>query len=224
MLMINKDKILRVLLYDLSGRLLITTSSVYFPRDFFKIKGAELVMLKGKDFPIIPKGENIDAIFEYRDGTRVKHRTSMDLCTEYQINFHVREGELLPERRRSFKITVDFDGNSPFYIRGEELFPFEAPVELHFVNLNVGGVFFNSNSQFEKGDQVMLSFFGGDMKLLAEVLRVQRNENGEIEGYGCQFLNASQSQEERLAKFILDCQILERERQKLSNGKRKINK
>lgn len=218
--MINKDKIMRVLIYDLGGSLLLTTSSVFFPRDFFKIRGTELVMLKGSDFPIIPKEDTIEAIFEYRDGTRVKYRTSIDLCTEYQINFHVGEGEVLQERRRSFKITVDFDGNSPFYIRGEELYPFDAPVELHFVNLNVGGVFFKSNSEFEKGDQVMLSFFGGDMQLLAEILRVQRDENGEVEGYGCQFLNASHAQEEKLAKFILDCQVIERERKRTSGGGR----
>lgn len=220
MLMINKDKIMRVLIYDLGGRLLLATNSVFFPRDFFKIKGTELVMLKGSDFPIIPKEDTIEAIFEYRDGTRVKYRTSIDLCTEYQINFHVGEGEVLQERRRSFKITVDFDGNSPFYIRGEELYPFDAPVELHFVNLNVGGVFFKSNSEFEKGDQVMLSFFGGDMQLLAEILRVQRGEDGEVEGYGCQFLNASHAQEEKLAKFILDCQVIERERKRTSSGGR----
>lgn len=220
MLMINKDKIMRVLIYDLGGKLLLATSSVFFPRDFFKIKGAELVMLKGNDFPSIPKEEPVDAIFEYRDGTRVKYRTSMDLCTAYQMNFHISEGEVLQERRRSFKITVDFDGKSPFYIRGEELFPFDSPVELHFVNLNVGGVFFKSNSEFQKGDQVMLSFFGGDMQLLAEILRVQRDNDGNIEGYGCQFLNASQAQEEKLAKFILDCQVIERERKKASSRKR----
>ena len=70
--MINKDKISRVLIYDQKGRLLVTTKSVSFPKDFFKIKGQDLVMLKGSGFPLISKGEYIDVIFEYINGTRMK--------------------------------------------------------------------------------------------------------------------------------------------------------
>lgn len=210
--MINKDKIVRVLVYGIGvgEKLLLSTKSVYFPKDFFKIKGMELVMLKGSDFPLISKGEPIHTIFEYKDGTRVKYKTTVDLCTEYQMNFHIGEGEVLQERRRSFKITVDFDGRSPFYIRGEEMFSFDAPVELHFINLNLGGVLFSSSSAFECGDQVMLNFLDGEMQLLAEILRIQKDENGNLVGYGCKFLNISQAQEEQLARFILECQKMER--------------
>ena len=212
--MINKDKISRVLVYDSKGKLLISTKSVFFPKDFFKIKGKDLVMLKGSDFPLISKGENIEAIFEYINGNRVKYETTVDLCTEYQINFHVGQGEILEERRRSFKVSVDFNGLSPFYIRGEEMYAFDDPIMLHFVNINLGGVYFNSESEFEPGDQVMLNFLDGEMQLLAEILRVQKNEEGGIDGYGCRFLDVNQTQEERLARFIFDCQVLERERRK----------
>ena len=212
--MINKDKISRVLVYDSRGKLMISTKSVFFPKDFFKIKGKELVMLKGSDFPLISKGENVEIIFEYINGNRVKYSTTIDLCTEYQVNFHVGQGEVLEERRRSFKVSVDFDGLSTFFIRGEEMFAFDDPVMLHFVNINLGGVYFKSSSEFEKGDQVMLSFLDGEMQLLAEILRVQKNDEGDIDGYGCRFLDVNQSQEERLARFIFDCQVLERERRK----------
>lgn len=212
--MINKDKISRVLVYDAKGKLMISTKSVFFPKDFFKIRGKELVMLKGADFPLISKGENIEVVVEYITGTRVKYDTTVDLCTEYQVNFHVGQGEVLEERRRSFKVSVDFNGLSPFYIRGEEMYAFDDPIMLHFVNINLGGVFFNSNSEFEAGDQVMLNFLDGEMQLLAEILRVQKNDEGEIDGYGCKFLDINQSQEERLARFIFDCQVLERERRK----------
>ena len=219
--MINKDKINRVLIYNSVGRLLISTKSVYFPKDFFKIKGAELVMLKGSDYPVIAKGERIEAIFEYLNGDRILYKTTVDLCTEYQMNFHVFEGEMLQERRRSFKVTVDFNGMSPFYIRGEEMFSFDDPVELHFINLNLGGVFFDSSSDFEPGDQVMLHFLDGEMQILAEVLRVQRAEDGSVAGYGCRFMNVSQAQEEKLARFIFDCQVIERERMIAAKEKKK---
>ncbi len=212
--MINKDKISRVLVYDSSSKLIISTKSVFFPKDFFKIRGKELVMLKGSDFPLLSKGENVEVIFEYLNGNRIKYETTVDLCTEYQINFHVGQGEALAERRRSFKVSVDFNGLSPFYIRGEEMYAFDDPIMLHFVNINLGGVYFTSESEFEKGDQVMLNFLDGEMQLLAEILRVQKNEEGNIDGYGCRFLDVSQAQEERLARFIFDCQVLERERRK----------
>ena len=212
--MINKDKISRVLVYDSKGKLLISTKSVFFPKDFFKIKGKDLVMLKGSDFPLISKGENVEIIFEYINGNRVKYDTTIDLCTEYQVNFHAGQGEVLAERRRSFKVSVDFNGHSPFYIRGEEMYAFDDPIMLHFVNINLGGVYFNSDAEFEKGDQVMLNFLDGEMQLLAEILRVQKNDEGNIDGYGCRFLDVNQAQEERLARFIFECQLLERERRK----------
>lgn len=220
--MINKDKIVRVLIYSIGvgEKLLLATKSVYFPRDFFKVKGTDLVMLKGNDFPVISKGDPIHAIFEYKDGTRIRYQTSIDICTQYQINFHISEGEVLQERRRSFKITVDFDGMSPFYIRGEEMFSFEDPIELHFINLNLGGVLFSSNSTFECGDQVMLSFLDGEMQLLGEILRVQRDEDGNLVGYGCKFLNINHAQEEQLARFIFECQHMER-RNKQNNPEKK---
>ncbi len=211
--MINKDKISRVLVYDIKGKMLISTKSVFFPKDFFKLKGMDLVMLKGADFPLISKGEQIDVIFEYINGTRMKYTTSVDLCTEYQINFHVGDGIALEERRRSFKINVVFTGVSPFYIRNEEMTAFDEPLEISFVNLNLGGAYIRADFNFEVGDQVMLNFLDGEMELLADILRVQKKtDSDETDGYGCKFLNINQSQEERLARFIFECQLIERER------------
>lgn len=218
--MINKDKISRVVVYDIKGKLLITTKSVTFPKDFFKIKGKDLVMLRGTDFPLISKGEYIDVIFEYINGTRMKYTTSVDLCTEYQINFHVGEGVVLEERRRSFKINVDFQGKSPFYIRNEEMFTFDFPVTIDFVNLNLGGAFFRSSFEFQKGDHVMLNFLDGEMDLLAEVLRLQMKPDSDIlDGYGCRFLDVNHAQEERLTRFIFECQLIERERMRNEQGR-----
>ena len=218
--MINKDKINRVMIYDLNGKLLLMTASVFFPKDFFKVKGTDFVMLKGSDYPVLPTSTPIDAVFEYATGTRVKYRTSIDLGTEYQMNFRVSEGEVLEERRRSFKIMVDMDGQSPFFIRGEEMFSFANPVELKVVNINLGGVLFSSDSDFEPGDQVMLDFMDGEMKLLIEVLRIQRGLKGDIEGYGCKFIDITESQEEKLAKFIMDCQVLEREKRMAAESRK----
>lgn len=214
--MVNKDKISRVLVYDIRGNLLVSTKSVSFPKDFFRIKNKDLVMLKGSDFPLISKNENIDVIFEYINGARIKYRTTIDICTDYQINFHVGEGISLEERRRSFKIQVSFEGTSPFYIRDDDMLTFDEPVVLHFKDVNLGGVFFTCDEEFEKGDQIMLSFLNKDMEILSEVLRVQKDADGKILGYGCRFINVNQTQEEKLARFIFDCQLIERERKRKS--------
>lgn len=216
--MINKDKISRVLIYDINRALLVSTKSVTFPKDFFKIKKQDLVMLKGTNFPLISKNEYIDVVFEYTNGTRVQYRTTVDICTEYQINFHVGEGVALEERRRSFKIQISINGVSPFFIRAEEIFNFDNPMILNIKDINLGGVFFSTNEEFEKGDQIMLSFLDGEMEILSEILRVQYSPEGEIEGYGCRFINVNQSQEERLARFIFDCQLIERERKRKTSG------
>lgn len=218
--MINKDKISRVLIYDQKGRLLVTTKSVSFPKDFFKIKGQDLVMLKGSGFPLISKGEYIDIIFEYINGTRMKYTTSIDLSTEYQINFHVGEGIALEERRQSFKINVSFDAIIPFYIRSEEMVTFDSPVTVSVVNLNLGGVYFRSVFDFEEGDQVMLNFMDGEMELLTDILRAQKKPDSDtVDGYGCRFLNITQAQEERLARYVFECQLAEREKLKERNSK-----
>ena len=219
--MINKDKISRVMIYDLNGKMLLATASVFFPKDFFKVKGTDFVMLKGGgDYPVLPTGTAVDAVFEYATGMRVKYRTTIDLGTEHQMNFRVADGEVMEERRRSFKIMVDMDGQSPFFIRGEEMFSFAKPVELKIININLGGVLFSSDSDFEPGDQVMLDFLEGEMQLLMEVLRIQRNKDGSVQGYGCQFMDVTESQEERLAKFIMDCQVLEREKKMAAESRK----
>lgn len=213
--MIKKDKIGRVVIYDSQDRLLLTTKSVFFPKDFFRIKGRDLVMIKGSGLPLIPKDEYISAVFEYINGMRMKYKTSVDLSTDQQMNFHVGDGVALEERRASFKINVEFNAVSSFYIRNEEIISFEKPLDVHICNINLGGVYMKTDFDFEPGDQLLLVFFGGEMELLTEVLRVQ-NKIGkdEVDGYGCHFLNITQTQEERLARYIFECQIAERDKQR----------
>lgn len=218
--MIKKDKIGRVVIYDDQDRMILATKSVYFPKDFFRIKDRDLVMIKGSGLPLIPKDDYITAVFEYINGVRMKYKTSVDLSTEYQMNFHVGEGIALEERRASFKINTEFDVVSPFYIRNEELINFDKPLNIHVCNINLGGVYMKTEFDFEPGDQLMLHFFGGEVELLTEVLRSQKVFGTDvIDGYGCHFLNITQSQEERLARFIFEIQIAEREKLKQQQNK-----
>lgn len=221
--MIKKDKIGRVVIYDNKERMLLATKSVYFPRDFFRIEDRDLVMIKGTDLPLIPKDEYIVAVFEYINGVRMKYTTSVDLSTESQMNFHVGDGIALEERRASYKINIEFEVPSPFYIRNEEIVSFDKPISIHVCNINLGGVYIKTDYDFEVGDQLMLLMFGGEMELLTEILRAQKVLGTDtIDGFGCRFLSITQSQEERLARFIFDCQLAEREKQKQKRDKEEL--
>ncbi len=219
--MINKEKVMKVDIYNKDGKRLISTKSIFFPKDFFKIRGQELVVIKTKDLPELNKKEPIVAVFEYINGNRYRFETTVDISTDMQLNFHVGEGELLEERRNSFKLNVEFDGVCRFYERPDEsetpVF-FDEPLPLHFLNINLGGVLFSADFDFKPGDHVNLYFMNGDLDLIGEILRAQYNADKELVGYGCRFLNTSQSQEETIAKYILDCQIAERERRRAKMG------
>jgi hypothetical protein len=215
--MINKEKIQKLTVYDINDHMLfsVTPDKISFPKDFFKLNKTDLVVIKAKDLPVFFKGTQITVIFEYLTGLRMKYPTSVELGTEVQMNFRVGDGIALEERRRFYKVPVDFTGTATFMIRDDEVTPFEPPITLRFYDLNLGGVFFNSNDfEFVAGDQLQIIFIDGEMTLLTEVLRIQKNPDNTIKGYGARFLTVTAVQEERLSRFIFDCQLAERERRR----------
>jgi hypothetical protein len=215
--MINKERIQKLTVYDVNDRVLfsVPADKISFPKDFFRIKQADLVVIKAKDLPVLFQGAKIVVIFEYLTGLRMKYITEVDLGSETQMNFHVGEGLALEERRRFYKVPVDFYGTATFMIRDEEITPFEPPLPIHFSDLNLGGIFFScSTYDFLQGDQVQAVFIDGEMSLLSEILRVQKNPDDTIRGYGARFLTITGAQEERLSRFIFDCQLAERERRR----------
>ena len=222
-LMISKEKIKKVDIYDSKGTRLVTTSSISFPKDFFKVKGQELIMIKAKDLPYLNKDEPITAIFEYVNGTRIKYITKIDISTDMQMNFHVGDGEILEERRRSFKVNTEFNGICKFYERdsqSEDPIDFEKPLNVHFFNINLGGVLFFAEFDFELGDRVNLCFMGGDIDLIGEVIRKQYSNDQQetFIGYACKFIDVSPVQEEKIARFVFNAQVLERDKQKAKGG------
>lgn len=218
--MINKEKISKVDLYDGNGNHFLSSKLISFPKDFFKIKREELVVVKDKNMPQINKDEHITAVFEYMNGTRIKYVTKVDLCTEMQLNFHVDEGIILEDRRKSYKVNFPFDGICSYFERGGEPVTFDPKLPLHFFNINLGGVLFNADFEFETGDMVnMLFMFNGiPIELNSEILRLQNDTDGNFVGYGAKFLEVSSQQEELLAKFIFQCQVSEREKKQNKFG------
>jgi hypothetical protein len=219
--MINKERIQKLTVYDTNDHVLfsVPVDKISFPKDFFRMKKADLVVVKSKDLPVLFQGTKIVVIFEYLTGLRMKYLTEVDLGSDSQMNFHVTDGLALEERRRFYKVPVDFDGSASFVVREEEVIPFEPPLDVHFSDLNLGGIFFScAEMAFLKGDQVQTTFIDGEMTLLSEVLRVQKNPDDTIKGYGARFVTITSAQEERLSRFIFDCQLAERERRRKLEG------
>lgn len=214
--MINKDKIQRVDIYDGSGKRVLSTKAFSFPRDFFKIKGYELVAIKGNDLPILSKGDQITVIFEYLNGTRIQCNTRIDLSTDLQLNFHVDDGMVLEERRGSYKVNTPGAFAKLLHIeRGEEeITDLEEPFSAAILNINLTGVLMKCDIPLNVGDIVRLKLLDDPIELNAEILRLQLNNDGELMGYGCRFLDVTAPQEEKIARFIFNCQLAERERRK----------
>ena len=214
--MINKDKIQRVDIYDESGKRVLSTKSFLFPRDFFKIKGYELVAIKGNNLPQLSKGEHITVIFEYLNGTRIECRTKADLSTDLQLNFHVDDGMILEERRGSYKVTTPDAIAKILHIeRGEdEVIDPEEPYIASIININLTGVLMKCDIELNVGDLVRLKLLDDPIELNSEILRLQLDNSGELIGYGCRFLDVTPPQEEKIARFIFNCQLAERERRK----------
>lgn len=214
--MINKDKIQRVNIYDGSGKRVLATKAFSFPRDFFKIKGYELVAIKGNDLPILSKGDQITVIFEYLNGTRIQCNTRIDLSTDLQLNFHVDDGMVLEERRGSYKVNTPGAFAKLLQIkRGEEeITDLEEPFSAAILNINLTGVLMKCDIPLNMGDIVRLKLLDDPIELNAEILRLQLDNDGELMGYGCRFLDVTPPQEEKIARFIFNCQLAERERRK----------
>lgn len=212
--MINKEKITRVDIYDANDVRVISTNSVEFPRDFFKIKGYELVVLHGNNLYLFKMDERITAIFQYTNGTRIKCDTKVDISTPQQLNFHVDDGIVLEERRRSFKVKTMEPAFISAIKRNEESIALESPCGVTILNINLGGVLMKCDMELFPEDIITMKVLAEAMELQAEVLRKQLDNDGGLVGYGCRFLNVTHPQEEKLARHIFECQLAERERLK----------
>ncbi|MBQ7959486.1 MAG: PilZ domain-containing protein [Oscillospiraceae bacterium] len=132
------------------------------------------------------------------------------------MNFHIGNDYIvMEERRNSFKVYIDVPAKISSYKRNEDIYDFgPPPLEAVIKNINIGGIFFNGNYSFAHGDIVTINFIKDDFVVDAKILRIQRDEAGNVMGYGCCFDGISQQDEQIISKFIFECQLAEREKEK----------
>ena len=84
------------------------------------------------------------------------------------------------------------------------------------VNISAGGVCIRTKEEYETGDKLMLKAHlipgKGVTPLLCEIRRASAKRGGNFE-YGCQFLELSKTEEDQIAKAIMDMQRSQLKRQ-----------
>ena len=205
--MLEKEKILKIEIYDSKEKFITATKVFSFPKELFKAKGTVLMLFKSNALGKLKKGDTAILIFEYINGTRHRCQTRIDKAEKSE--YEVRIGELteIKERRASFKVST----NEPVIIyksKSEK----EEGKDGKILNINLGGVLLKYDDGLVVGQEIYLNMLGGELELRTRILRRQLDAGGKFVGYGCQFLDVEPHEEEIIAKFILQCQVEERKR------------
>ena len=133
----------------------------------------------------------------------------------------LRSGDtrVLEERRRFFKIKVHEKGKALFFVRDEKTIRFDEPLTIEVLDINVGGVFLmcdQDKAEFMLDDLICVEidlFMDYPLNAAVKVLRVQRDSEGNICGYGCEFQGLTAAQEDYIGRFIYKVQSEQRQKE-----------
>lgn len=212
MLLIFGSKVIKVEVLDDRGKVLVTSEKGFvLPRDMSDSDA--IVIIKEKGLPELERNRIVSVVTTTKSADRVMYHGAVSMSIDTQMNIRLLQAgemELLQERRRFFKIKVDEGGRVLFFVRDEKTVRFDEPLYISVRDINVGGVFIMCGEyEFMLGDLLCFDIdLGTDVPLnaAARVLRVQRNADGEITGYGCEFQGLTGSQEDAIGRFILKVQ------------------
>ncbi len=207
-MLLNKEKISKIEVYDAKERHLGTTRIYSFSKSLFKSSTVGMT-IKCNNLPNLKKGDSVMIIFEYVNSQRYRAVTKIDSATKAQIEVKVGEVTEIEERRRSFKIPTK---EKAIVYKGKS--EKEEGIDAMILNINLGGVLLKCDEYFNVGTIIYLNTFSGELEVPTKILRRQNDINGNFVGYGCQFVDISEAEEEIVAKYILECQVAERERRK----------
>ena len=215
--MLEKSRIYKIEVTSPGGRKLAVAEKdqFSFPRLFINdMPVNNVIILKGKRFPELEIDTNIYVITYMKNGDRIRYPAAVRMSLVDQLNVQLRSdyGTLMEERRRYFKVESDIDCTVYGYIRDDNYVEFAKPVEGVIKNISIGGVYLDcENIQFSPHDILSLGLYveGNPVEIYAEILRVQRKD-GIIDGYGCQFQNVDQNQEEIFGHFVYTIQLQKR--------------
>ena len=212
------NKIIKVEILDKNGTSAVSAEKGFvFPKN---IESSEesILIIKGKGMREFATGEHVHIIATSESGDRIKYPGSVSISLDSQLNVKIiknRDTEVLQERRRYFKIKVDERGRALFVVRNEETTRFEEPYPIEVKDINIGGIFMACPFEFEEDDFVCIDidlFIDYRLNAVVHILRVAREPDGTIKGYGCEFQGLTASQEDYIGKFIYKVQSAQRQK------------
>lgn len=199
---------MKIEIYDSKERHIGSTRVFSFPKTLFKSSTVPIT-IKCNKLPTLKKGESIMLVFEYINGSRHRGMARVDSASKTEIETKVGEVTEIEERRRSFKVNTK---EKAIVYKSKKSDAREIGATI--LNINLGGVLLKCEEALIPGEQIYLNTLNGELEVYTKVLRKQHDINGTLVGYGCQFLEVTEQQEAIIAKYIMDCQVAERERRK----------
>lgn len=206
--MLVKEKISKIEIYDSKEHHLGTTRTFSFPKSLFKTPTLA-ISIKCNNIGKIRKGDSVILVFEYLAGSRFRTTTRVDSTAKSQLDVRVGEVTEIEERRRYIKVNTK-EKATVYHTKSDK----EQGIDAMILNINLGGVLLKCEEFIKIGSEIYLNTLGGQLEIRTKILRRQNDPSGSFIGYGCQFVEISDQQEEILAKYILECQVAERERRK----------
>lgn len=215
--MLDKNKIYKIEVTSPGGRKLAVAEKdqFSFPRLFIDdMPVTNVIIMKGRRYPELDRDQAVYVITYMKNGDRIRYPASvrMSLCDQLNVQLRSDYGTLMEERRRYFKVDSDIECDVLGYIRDDNYVEFNKPMSGVIKNISIGGVYLDCQDvNFSPHDIVYLSFYVEEnpVDIYAEILRIQR-VNGTIDGYGCQFQNVDQNQEEIFGHFVYSIQLQKR--------------
>ena len=100
-------------------------------------------------------------------------------------------------------------------LRDEETIRFDEPYAIEVQDINIGGIFMSMDYECVRDDMICVEidlFVDYKLNAMVRVLRVQRDEDGNITGYGCEFQSLTAAQEDYIGKYINKVQLEQRQK------------
>ncbi len=171
-----------------------------------------IIMIKGRGLPEFERNTIVSVVTTSKGGDRVKYMCTVTVSLDTQLNVRIlrnNETQLLEERRRFYKLKIKETGRALFYIRDEKTIRYDEPRGIEILDINVGGIFMVVDDEFLVDDLICVEldlFDEYPLNAAARVLRVQRDPEGKISGYGCEFQGLTAAQEDYVSRFIYKIQ------------------
>ncbi len=216
MRLIIGGKVIKIEVLDTKGTLLLSADKNFIVPANISSDEDSIIMIKGRDLPELEYNAVVSVIMTTKSNDRIKLMGAVSVSIDSQLNIKILQSGstmILEERRRFYKLKVHVPGRSLFYVRDEKTIRYDEPHSIDILDINVGGLFMTSEDEYLEDDLVCVEadlFEEYPLNAAVRVLRIQRDGEGNVLGYGCEFRGLTAAQEDYIGKYIYKIQSEER--------------